>query len=1087
MKHTVYDRLLKREIGHQRRTYTDIRGIYGDKHWVDDLDIVNELEGHNGCVNALSWSRSGRLLASGSDDHRINIHSYNPGSDTDQFSLTTSIVTGHRSNIFSVKFMPYSNDRTIVSATDDVRIFDIEHSGHSAYGSGSRRRSGGTRPSIQQVRNAVTLTGTETNERAFRSHNDTVKRIVTEDNPFYFLTCSNDGDVRQWDVRQPSKMYPPAQDDRLPSWARDPDATDSVPPPLISYSRYGLDLNTVSCSPSQPHYIALGGAHLHCFLHDRRMLGRDKNRERGSRLSSPSNWTDDDEELLGQATQCVKKFAPSGKQRMRRKDGGHITACKISDAHPNELIVSWSQDYIYSFDIHRTPDAREKVETSKVVTGDVAGRVKDKSRKRKRPKSSTQDSADRASSRQRTQSVDEDLALRVRYGNGQSEDIRIGAPTSSGMTQEELTELRGTDHFRIAKTTVKIRKRMFDLADYGEPGLHLAYTSLLGMTHSILSDMDDISRSWGYPLDPDPVDVAVQNKLRDDRSASRRFVQAAGTLSRAMGGQLLTGSNSSSDAAISQYFASIQHAPRERELPQHEQFGYDFLKAILLWLDSGPGAVVEGFSSRSGSDRMPIPQDSDMDAIEEILIPYLLDLASEDPVVNVDVSKFMTDDVRVLFPTEVDAVRAFSQAISIPFADLTGDEEDEDKPQYANQDRDAAKLKWGHQIGRGILLNAARDIKFAFVDRAFGGRGISDSIIRAEERALKEQQEDIDPIEDEVEQPDAETGRADGVSELEVASGSGSGSERIPAEFEDLLDEEGEEGLGEEEEEEEEEEDDDDDESEDDDDSDGDVEDEDEDEEDEDSGSEDDEGLSRTRSGRMLWRSDFGRRRDQRVKVERDVPCAPHTRVYTGHCNVQTVKDVNYFGLQDEYVVSGSDSGHVFIWDRKTAQLVNILEGDGEVVNVVQAHPYEPTLAVSGIDHTIKIFSPDTRDQSNARRGIGVQSADANGFSSINFTRRRRPSRPEPDVRAGDDEALSDDDGEYALSGLKSRKRMHQAYQITSKNDMDRRGGQDSGFISEAVLAQLARHIAANQGGAGGAGDGEERPIIITEDECSVM
>jgi len=45
---------------------------------------------------------------------------------------------------------------------------------------------------------------------------------------------------------------------------------------------------------------------------------------------------------------------------------------------------------------------------------------------------------------------------------------------------------------------------------------------------------------------------------------------------------------------------------------------------------------------------------------------------------------------------------------------------------------------------------------------------------------------------------------------------------------------------------------------------------------------------------------------------------------------------VNYFGLQDEYVVSGSDSGHVFIWDRKTAELVNILEGDGEVVNVVQ-------------------------------------------------------------------------------------------------------------------------------------------------------
>ncbi|KAJ4325604.1 hypothetical protein N0V94_000559 [Neodidymelliopsis sp. IMI 364377] len=1084
MKHTVYDRLLKREVGNERRTYTDIRGIYGDKHWVDDLDIVNELEGHTGCVNALSWSRSGRLLASGSDDHRINIHSYNPGSSSEQFSLTTSIVTGHRSNIFSVKFMPYSNDRTIVSATDDIRIFDIEHSGHSAYGSASRHRAGGTRSSIHRVRDAVTLTNVQTNERAFRSHSDTVKRIVTEDNPFYFLTCSNDGDVRQWDVRQPSKTYPPVQDGRLPSWARDPDATDSVPPPLISYSRYGLDLNTVSCSPSQPHYIALGGAHLHCFLHDRRMLGRDKNRERGSRLSSPGNWTEDDEELLGQATQCVKKFAPSGKQRMKRNDGGHITACKISDAQPNELIVSWSQDHIYSFDIHRTPDAREEPKTPRVSAGDSTGRVKDKSRKRKRPRSSAQEAADRAGSRQRTESAHDDLALRVRYGNGQSEDIRIEAPTSNGLSQEELNELRGTDHFRIARTTVKIKKRIFGLGDMGESGLHLAYTSLLGLAHSILPDMDDISATWGYPMDPDPVDVAVQNKLRDDRAASRRFTQAAGTLSRLMGGQLLTGSSASSDAGISQYFASIQHAPRERELPQHEQFGYDFLKAIVLWLDSGPGAVVEGFSSRSGSDRLPIPQDSDMDAIEDILIPYLLDLASDDPIVNVDVSKFMTDDVRVLFPSEIDAVRAFSRAIQTPFTDLTGGEEDGDKSGPAFQSRDAAKLRWGHQIGRGILLNASRNVKFSFVDRAFGGKGISDSQIRAEERALKEQQEDIDPVEDKMEQLSAEIARADAISDLEAAASS-SRSENGPdmsahATVEDLL---GMEDDEEDDDDEEENDENDEEEDEDEDDSDGDVED----EEEQDTQSEDEEGLSRTRSGRMLWRSDFGRRKFQREKVERDIPCAPHTRVYTGHCNVKTVKDVNYFGLQDEYVVSGSDCGHVFIWDRKTAQLVNILEGDGEVVNVVQGHPYEPTMAVSGIDHTIKIFSPDIRDQKNARRGVGVHSVDTNGFSSINLSRRRRPSRSEAQVEASDDEALSESEGEYAGNGLKSRKRMQRAYQITSKNDMDRKGGRDDYFISSAVFAQLARHIAANQGGEGDMGEDQDGPIVITEDNCSVM
>lgn len=79
-----------------------------------------------------------------------------------------------------------------------------------------------------------------------------------------------------------------------------------------------------------------------------------------------------------------------------------------------------------------------------------------------------------------------------------------------------------------------------------------------------------------------------------------------------------------------------------------------------------------------------------------------------------------------------------------------------------------------------------------------------------------------------------------------------------------------------------------------------------------------------------------GVRRRRKEDVELDVPCSRHTRVYRGHCNVKTVKDVNFFGLNDEYVVSGSDSGHIFIWDRQTSDLVNILAADSDVVNVIQ-------------------------------------------------------------------------------------------------------------------------------------------------------
>lgn len=106
-------------------------------------------------------------------------------------------------------------------------------------------------------------------------------------------------------------------------------------------------------------------------------------------------------------------------------------------------------------------------------------------------------------------------------------------------------------------------------------------------------------------------------------------------------------------------------------------------------------------------------------------------------------------------------------------------------------------------------------------------------------------------------------------------------------------------------------------------------------------------------------------------------------------------------------------------------------------------------MAVSGIDHTIKIFSPDARDQRNARKGIGVQPADPGNFSSLQWGRRRRARTDSEEQRPA--EALSDSDEEVALNGLRSRKRMHESYQITSKNDMDRKGGREDYFISVSL------------------------------------
>lgn len=158
----------------------------------------------------------------------------------------------------------------------------------------------------------------------------------------------------------------------------------------------------------------------------------------------------------------------------------------------------------------------------------------------------------------------------------------------------------------------------------------------------------------------------------------------------------------------------------------------------------------------------------------------------------------------------------------------------------------------------------------------------------------------------------------------------------------------------------------------------------------------------------------------------------------------------------------------------------------------LSGHPYEPTMAVSGIDHTIKIFSPDAQLQRNARKGIGVQSSDPDSFSSLHFGRRRRNRAAEASTLGEGESAVdapSDSDDEVVPGGLSSRRRMHQSYQITSQNDMDRKGGREDYFISQAVLAQLARHIARGQGAGGGGEEGEEGggPIVITEENCSIM
>jgi len=485
-------------------------------------------------------------------------------------------------------------------------------------------------------------------------------------------------------------------------------------------------------------------------------------------------------------------------------------------------------------------------------------------------------------------------------------------------------------------------------------------------------------------------------------------------------------------------------------------------------------------------------------------------------IYDLSASPFEVDENRVVFASEKAAVQAFARAVRVPLDDLVSHDESVDNIGSRSQPRKAALRFWGFKVGRSVLLNAGQDVNHAFIDQAFGGSGATPSHVRRQERDLRRRFENIDAEEEdlEVENFEARYGSDHSMDEedemmavedihaavLDVAENVDVSDGLIhnydpeqsllnASDHEEFIDT----MRADNEEEDDDDDDDNDDEHDDNDDDDNDDTD--------DDISEDDSDSETSNTHLFTSRAD----RHASHHLHSNLPILPPIRSFTGHCNVKTVKDVNFFGLDDEYVVSGSDSGHVFIWDRHTSQLVNILEGDGEVVNVIQGHPYEPVLAVSGIDSTVKIFSADKRARRDARRGIGgVQGMDARGFSSLRMGGRSRVSNAAAalvDAEGEEREVDSDEtdtEPPHAPSGLSSRKRMASEYEITSRNNHDRRGGNNDAFITRGVLARLAQQIMARraQTGAGGGGGGggqnigimtEEGEMVVGTGDCEIM
>ena len=80
---------------------------------------------------------------------------------------------------------------------------------------------------------------------------------------------------------------------------------------------------------------------------------------------------------------------------------------------------------------------------------------------------------------------------------------------------------------------------------------------------------------------------------------------------------------------------------------------------------------------------------------------------------------------------------------------------------------------------------------------------------------------------------------------------------------------------------------------------------------------------------------------------------------YVGARNELTdIKESAFLGAGDELVACASDFGHVLIFDSETAECVNILLADSEILNCVVSHPFQPVLATSGIDSEVRVWAP---------------------------------------------------------------------------------------------------------------------------------
>ncbi|KAH9951583.1 WD40 repeat-like protein [Amylocystis lapponica] len=280
------------------------------------LDRVNVLgdhrSGHTGCVNALSWARDGEVLVSGGDDCTVRLWRIDANNVNQEYPFACDAVihTGHTGNIFNAQMLPNSSRIATVAGDSQVRICDI---GEAAMNAGN-----GSSPEY---------TSRQAHVRTLRCHTARTKRIVTEESPDLFLTVSEDGTVRQHDLRIPHNCNAGACSAIL--------------------ARVNCELSTLALSPLTPYQFVVAGESPYGYLFDRRQAPRVF-REEWDLLPESDN-----------VTTCVRRFGRISRGMGERPGYEHITGARMSTSNGHEVLMTYSSDAVYLYSTRDEPRTSE--------------------------------------------------------------------------------------------------------------------------------------------------------------------------------------------------------------------------------------------------------------------------------------------------------------------------------------------------------------------------------------------------------------------------------------------------------------------------------------------------------------------------------------------------------------------------------------------------------------------------------------------------------------------------------------------------------------------------------------------------------